>query len=91
MTYTTKKQVQTYIDEVLLKSTTFDLEKKINVDLEKKEKDGISYFEKNTNLKIYHFIFANDYSEAGKYYNEHTLDLIKNSCKTIINSKGFDV
>ena len=38
MTYTTIEQVQTYIDEVLLKSTTFDLEKKINVDLEKKRK-----------------------------------------------------
>ena len=41
MAYTTIKQVQTYIDEVLLKSTTFDLEKKINVDLEKKEKDEV--------------------------------------------------
>ena len=34
--------------------------------------------EKGSNARIYHLIFANDYSEAGKYYNDYTLQYIEN-------------
>ena len=42
-----------------------------------KSEDGIYYFEKNSEQKIFHLIFANDGSEAGIYYNNYTLQFIE--------------
>ena len=36
------------------------------------------YYEKNSDPKIFHLIYANQYSEAGKYYNGYTLQFIEN-------------
>ena len=93
-TFTTKVQVEDYIENTLLKSATFTLEKDITVTAkiinnpenvssfyeikEDKEKDKEKDKDKN-DQKIYHLIYANEGSEAGKIYNQYVLDFIENS------------
>jgi len=89
ITYTSVQQVQDYINEFLLKSATFTLEEGHKVSTKKEAKTGIYYYEINKNQKIYHLIFANEGSEAGKYYNQFTLDFLENNYVSI--TKPFDV
>ena len=91
MTYTTVKQVEYYINETLLKSATFELEKQIIINTKTEGQNGAVYYEKNSNPKIFHLIFANEYSEAGRYYNDYTLSFIENSYEKITDLKGFDI
>ena len=91
MTYTTIAQIESYIADTLLKSVTFELEKNLNINAQIGVQNGVSYYEKNSNSRIFHLIFANEYSEAGKYYNEYTLSFIENLYKTYIDLKGFDI
>ena len=56
-----------------------------------KEENGIYFFEKNTEPKIYHLIFANEGSEAGEYYNNFTLNFIENQYADVTDLKSFDV
>ena len=88
---TNVKEVQRYIEEVLLKSVNFELEKCLNIDLNPTIQKGICFHEKNEEQQIYHLIFAYDYSEAGNYYNEYTLNFIMKSLSFYINFKGFDI
>ena len=71
-TFTTVEQVKNYIKEVLLKSATFDLEEQEKISTEIKVKNGINFYEKNSNPPIFHLIYANEGSEAGNYFNEFT-------------------
>lgn len=41
--------------------------------------------------QIYHLIYANEYSEAGKYYNIFTLDFIERTFGYINNLRNYDV
>ena len=91
MTYTTVPQVQTYINETLLNSATFKLEEKEQVNFNKKENTGVCYFEKNNNAKIFHLIFANDYSEAGAYYNNFTLNFMEHLFEVNTDLQGFNI
>ena len=47
--------------------------------------------QKNVDVNIYHLIFANEGSQAGKYYNNLTLDFLENSYQNVINLKSFDI
>ena len=93
-TYTTIEQVDDYIENTLLKSATFKLEKGPIVDT------------KNTNFKIkyilyekanektpaiFHLIYANENSKAGSHYNGFTLNFIENSYLSITNHTSYDV
>ena len=91
ITYTTKEQIKDYIDTYLLKSATFNLEKGHKISTSTKEENGIYFFEKNTEPKIYHLIFANEGSEAGEYYNNFTLNFIENQYADITDLNSFDV
>ena len=91
ITYTTVEQVKSYIKDILLKSSTFQLEEQIIVNTETKSTKGVCYYEKNSDPKIFHLIYANQYSEAGKYYNPYTLKFIENSYEKITDLKGFNV
>ena len=42
-------------------------------------------------LKIIHLLYANEGSEAGKFYNQFVLDFIEKSYQNILNLKPFDV
>ena len=88
---TNVQEVQRYIEEVLLKSVNFELEKCLNIDLNTTIQKGICFHEKNEEQQIYHLIFAYDYSEAGNYYNENSLKFIKQSFNYNMGLTGFDI
>ena len=94
--YTSQKQVEDYIKETLLKSATFTLKKAPIYDLNN-EKTGIHFFEvlndkeKDIFPNIFHLIYANEYSDAGKIYNQYTLDFIEHTYQNYTNIKAFDV
>ena len=92
MSYTKVKQVKDYINNTLLKSATFTLKEQPNINSQMKTETGICYYEKtNDEQKIFHLIYANEDSEAGKYYNAYTLNFLEDSYKSVINLKSFDV
>ena len=91
MTYTSVKQVEEYIDTKLLKSETFNLELGHKIDSSIEDKNGYYYYEKNSDPKIYHFIYANEGSEAGLFYNKFTLDYLENFYKMVTDIKPFDI
>ena len=90
-TYTTKKQVQEYIKKYLKKSLTFELKKGHKISTKKEDSSGIYYFEKNSEPKIFHLIFANEGSEAGDYYNNFTLEFIEHYFQNVTDLKPFDI
>ena len=91
MTFTTIAQVKNYINQTLLKSATFQLEEHMKINTKIENQTGVCYYEKNSNPKIFHLIFANEYSEAGQYYNDYTLSFIEKSYELNIDLKGFDI
>ena len=91
ITYTSISQVNEYINEFLLKSVTFDLEEGHNISTRSINQNGIYFYEKQSNPKIFHLIFANEESEAGKYYNQFTLNFLENSYQNVNDLKTFDV
>ena len=92
ITYNSISQVEEYINNTLLKSATFELKQGhgINTKINTKDSD-IYYFEKNTENTIYHLIYANEGSEAGKKYNLNTLNFIERSYSSVTDLKPFDV
>lgn len=93
-TYRTIKQVEDYIEEILLKSATFTLKRGDEITSNKdKVKNGIFFSESNKidNCSIFHLIFAADGSEAGDYYNQYTIDFIEKKYNDDLLKKQFDV
>ena len=90
-TFFSKKQVEDHINDYLLKSVTFELEKGHKISTGKLTKDGLYYYEKNNSPTIYHLIYGNEGSEAGEFYNKFTLDFIENSFQQVTNLTPFDV
>ena len=91
ITYTSVQQVQEYINNFLLKSATFTLEEGHKISTKLENKTGMYYYETNKEQKIFHLIFANENSEAGKYYNQFTLDFLENNYQSVTHLKSFDV
>ena len=90
-TFVEIKQVENYINNYLLKSATFDLEIGHKISTKAEQKSGIYYYEKDDKLKIFHLIFANEQSDAGKYYNNYTLEFLENSYQQVNTLKSFDI
>ena len=90
-TFYTKQQVEDYIKNNLRKSATFELKKGHNISTKAQYEEGIYYYEKNSNPKIFHLIFANEGSDAGNIYNNFTLQFIENQFKATTDFKTFDV
>ena len=94
ITYTSIDQVENYIQEFLMNSATFKLKEGHNIRTGINQEKGKYFSEENTEYKeldIYHLIFANEGSEAGKFYNNKTLNFIENSYQNITNIDKFDV
>jgi len=91
MAFTTVDQVESYKNDTLLKNTAFNLEKNMKINIKEESRTGVCYYEKNSDIRISHLIFANEGSEAGKYYNDYTLSFIENLFATYINLKEFDI
>ena len=92
--YTKISQVEKYIENTLCKSSTFSVKKSESVTSHKK---NIGYHfneEKNAEYKqlnIFHLILAHDGSEAGNFYNEHTIDFIETQYNVQWVKNKFDV
>ena len=91
ITFTEVQQVEDYINEFLMNSATFSLEEGHKISTKTESKTGIYYYEKNKDQKIYHLIFANEGSNAGKYYNQFTLDFLENNYQNVTHLQTFDV
>ncbi len=96
-TFVEKHQVEEYIQDTLLQSLTFDLEKEEYHDLtrKKKESEENSYFYKqklkNENRIIIHLIMANQDSEAGKYYNNFAISYLNKQLTQVKEKRPFDI
>ena len=94
---TSKEQIKDYIDNTLLKSVTFTLERGNNIStkLNQNMEEVYNYYEveqdKDKSQKVFHLIYANEGSEAGKIYNPYALNFIENSYQQITGLKPFDV
>ena len=86
------KQVEEYINEILLKSSTFKLEKTILINKEKSQTNcNYFFYEPNTDPKIFHLIFAREGTEAGDYFNSGAINFIINKTNEITDKKSFDI
>ena len=97
-TFVQKSQVEEYIEDTLLQSLTFNLEKVQYYGLDKtnKEKKDQNEFYFKQKLKekdriIIHLILANNKSEAGKFYNDFTMDYINGQLRQVKEKKPFDI
>ena len=90
ITYTSIEQVEEYTQDFLLKSATFNLEEGHYISTKLGNKPGKYYYEKNTSPKVFHLLFANEGSEAGKKYNIFTLDFLENNYQTVTDLTSFD-
>ena len=93
---TTKSEVTNYINNVLLKSLTFNIiEKEGNLaqNISNINSNTKYFIERNTNkeMEIYHLIIAKDNSEAGNYYNESTYTFIIQQYNSFHSFKKFDI
>ena len=96
-----REQVEGYIDEYLKNSATFELKennyiKTGNEDKKKKNKNNkffVETFDANdkTQLQVYHLIMANDFSNAGEYYNNFTINFLKENLNSFTNIQSFPV
>ena len=91
-----KDQVQDYINNVLLKSLTFKVEKNYITNLDAKteteDKNNLYYHEVcGDGSVIEHLIMAKDEDEAGKYYNETAINFLRNNVTTIAKLSKYQV
>ena len=91
ITFTSIEQVNEYINTTLLKSASFKLEKREKISTDINNKEEIYFYEKDTDPKIFHFLFANEGSEAGNYYNKFTIEHLENEFQRVTDIKPFDV
>ena len=70
------KQVKNYIKKYLKNNSTFKLEEghKISASIDKI--NGCYFYEENSEVPIFHFIFAKEGSEAGYFFNNFTRNQI---------------
>ena len=87
-TYEEIVDVERYINEILLKSASFNIKKDETNFSDKKEESEFFYDVKNTLVK--HFIYAKENSPAGNKYNKNTINSIKSLYKVSTNKYIFD-
>ena len=88
-----KDEIEKYLEETLLKSYTFDLEK---IKIPKfEEDDSFSYYfreksqsnNQNINKDVLHFILGNEEKPELKYYNKTTIEYLKDIIQTNFSSE----
>lgn len=85
--------VQHYIDNILLKSYSFNLRKNETV-TSKKDNAFIGQFftePAQSNLSVFHLVFGADRTEAGYHYNNFAKYFIETKFNEIIDLKRFDI
>lgn len=87
-TYETVSQVEKYINDILLKSASFNI---IRDESNFGDNSDISeYFYDKENHSIKHFIYAKENSQAGEKYNKHTINSIKSLYRISTNKYKYD-
>ena len=97
-----QKQIEDYLEEYLkhsatftLKETTFTKTNKNTPDLNKNSKYFFETFhkdnEEDSSLQVFHLIMANEFSEAGKYYNEFETNFLNDQLNSFTYIKSFPV
>ena len=95
--YDNKNEVENYINDTLKKSLTFNVNEMAirNIKSSNNSDAFENYFEEiipdAPNLKIVHLIYTEDDSEAGKYYNDSTINYIRKCIQAKADYKKFDV
>ena len=83
-------EVQRHINNYLLLSASFNLESRKVIGI-KKYKDREYFYEKFDEIDIFHFIMAKEGTEAGNYYNDLTIELIKHQYNNCNQRKKIDI
>ena len=99
-----REHVEDYIKDTLKLSLTFKLKENNmiifeDISKEEKEKSNHIYYTEESNdndddqmqQDIVHLIMAKDDTEAGDYYNESTINYIKNQIVTFVGIKKFPI
>lgn len=87
-TYEAVADVEKYMNETLLKSASFKIKKdESNFG---NEKDTSEFFYDIDNTSVKHFIYAKENSEAGKKYNQHTINSIKSLYRISTSKYKYD-
>jgi hypothetical protein len=85
------KEVEKHINTYLLLSATFNLEEMKAVG----KGNRVFYVEKkndkNENITVFHYIMAKEGTEAGDYYNNLTLELIKEQYNSFTKRENIDI
>ena len=92
-TYRTIKDIKYYINNILLKSFSFNLRKNEKVTSKKVNIIKGEYFTESLEkyINIFHLIFAAENSEAGNYYNSFAKNFILTHFNNIADFSEFDV
>ena len=85
--FETREQIENYINEILLNSATFKLQKSFIIDSKGKRNE---FYYDIDDESIKHFIFAKENSEAGNYYNSQTIDIIKMNAQICPHRYKYD-
>ena len=91
--YHKKIEVEKHIDKYLNKSATFELEKIDVIGI--KEYENRNYFIEKSNdqedIEVFHYIMAKEGTEAGDYYNNLTMELIRRQYNNFNNRNKIDI
>ena len=92
------QEVKEYITKILLNLIGINLKERegLNtmINKENNQKNNIYYeqeFAENKNYSIIHLIMANEFSEAGNFYNSFTIDFIKTHLNQFTNLPFFSL
>jgi len=97
LNFQTKKQVEDYIKDILLKSASFNITKLPYFDLRNKNKgndEKRTIFVENENeneVQAYHLIMAREETEAGNYYNDFTYHFLKEQFNLFTKRKPLSI
>lgn len=96
------KKVEEYIEEKLLRVLTFRLQKGLYTTIDNEDKEyyetrNKEYYKQvflnnnDKNREVIHLFMANEGSEAGKYYNESTINFLTTQILSYTNNESFPI
>ena len=81
MNFQTRKQVEEHINDIILKSASFNIKEIKDIKIEEnecnKEEKRVYLVENDNEVEVYHLIMSREETEAGNYYNNFTYELLK--------------
>ena len=86
-------EVEKHISQYLTQSATFELIKKDVIGIDEYN-DRYYFVEKSENqedINVYHYIMAKEGTEAGDYYNNLTMELIKRQYNSFVTRNKLDI